>query len=164
MRAAYPELPQFAVTNLAPGVATTFATCCHPVPGDRIAGVRTSGRTVVIHRQDCRTLQSVKVPLENLLDLDWDSTLLRFGAAGSLVSFTGRISVVADDDPGTLAALTDAVAKHDGLISGVKVVSRDKDTVAILMDTGVRDLPHLFKIIGGLRAAPGTRSVERVQG
>jgi GTP pyrophosphokinase len=32
---------------------TTMAKCCHPVPGDPVAGYVTQGRGVTIHREDC---------------------------------------------------------------------------------------------------------------
>jgi len=32
---------------------TTIAKCCHPVPGDPVAGYITLGRGVTIHREDC---------------------------------------------------------------------------------------------------------------
>ena len=32
---------------------TTIAKCCHPVPGDPVAGYVTQGRGVTIHREDC---------------------------------------------------------------------------------------------------------------
>ena len=43
------EVPEWGKTSvsirgLTPGVGYTLATCCHPVPGDRIVGTRRSGR------------------------------------------------------------------------------------------------------------------------
>ena len=46
------------VTGLVPGMAYTFAGCCHPVPGDEIVGIVTTGKGVTIHGRDCQTLAS----------------------------------------------------------------------------------------------------------
>ena len=34
-----------------------FAGCCHPLPGDRIVGVVTTGKGITIHTIDCETLE-----------------------------------------------------------------------------------------------------------
>jgi len=51
---------------------THMARCCHPVPGDPVAGYVTQGRGVTIHREDCR--QVVRWRSENsprLLQVRW---------------------------------------------------------------------------------------------
>ncbi len=51
---------------------THMAKCCHPVPGDPVAGYVTQGRGVTIHRDDCR--QVVHWRAENsprLLQVRW---------------------------------------------------------------------------------------------
>ncbi len=51
---------------------TTMAKCCHPVPGDPVAGYVTQGRGVTIHREDCG--QVVHWRAENsprLLKVNW---------------------------------------------------------------------------------------------
>jgi GTP pyrophosphokinase len=51
---------------------TTMAKCCHPVPGDPVAGYVTQGRGVTIHREDCG--QIVHWRAENnprLLKVNW---------------------------------------------------------------------------------------------
>jgi GTP pyrophosphokinase len=51
------EKPNAADDVVIEGVGnlmTHMAKCCHPVPGDRVAGYITQGRGVTIHREDCR--------------------------------------------------------------------------------------------------------------
>jgi hypothetical protein len=47
-----------AIKGLTPGVAVHLAGCCHPIPGDRIVGIQTTGKGVTIHTIDCETLES----------------------------------------------------------------------------------------------------------
>ncbi|MGC2412818.1 MAG: bifunctional (p)ppGpp synthetase/guanosine-3',5'-bis(diphosphate) 3'-pyrophosphohydrolase, partial [Stellaceae bacterium] len=46
------------IRGLIPGMAVHFAGCCHPLPGDRIVGIVTTGKGVTIHTIDCETLDT----------------------------------------------------------------------------------------------------------
>ena len=48
---------QSPINGLIPGMAINFAKCCHPLPGDRIVGIVTTGKGVTIHTIDCPTLE-----------------------------------------------------------------------------------------------------------
>ena len=95
------------------------------------------------------------------MDWNYDGIARRAGKQGD--GFTGRISVIASNNPAALATLTNAVAKQDGAISNLKVVHRQQDFFEILVDVDVRDLRHLSNVIAGLRAAKGITEVERVR-
>ncbi len=77
---------------------------------------------------------------------------------------TGRISVIGAHEPGMLAHVTNAVSKHDGSITNLKIVNKQQDFQEILLDVEVRDLRHLSNVIAGLRAAHGVTQVERARG
>src|SRR5690606_15590341 len=47
-----------SIKGLTPGMGFTLAECCHPVPGDRIVGLRVKGEGVVVHAIDCLELAS----------------------------------------------------------------------------------------------------------
>ena len=42
-----------SIKGLTPGMGFTLAECCHPVPGDRIVGLRREGEGVQVHSIDC---------------------------------------------------------------------------------------------------------------
>ena len=64
---------QIAIRGLIPGMAVHFARCCHPLPGDRIVGIITTGKGVTIHTIDCATLESFSDTPERWIDVGWDS-------------------------------------------------------------------------------------------
>ena len=64
---------QIAIRGLIPGMAVHFARCCHPLPGDRIVGIITTGKGVTIHTIDCATLESFSEAPERWIDVGWDS-------------------------------------------------------------------------------------------
>jgi GTP diphosphokinase / guanosine-3',5'-bis(diphosphate) 3'-diphosphatase len=146
------------ITGLVPGMAYHFAGCCHPVPGDDIVGIVATGKGVTIHARDCQTLEGFAATPERYIDVGWNLE------AGPGVAHTGRISVIAENEPSALADLTNALAKHEGAISNLKIVNRQQDFLEVLVDVEVRDLMHLAKVIAGLRGVPRIKSVERAKG
>ena len=60
------------IQGLIPGMAMHFAGCCHPLPGDRIVGIVTTGRGVTVHTIDCDTLETYTEEPERWLDLSWN--------------------------------------------------------------------------------------------
>ncbi len=59
------------IKGLIPGMAVHMARCCHPLPGDRIVGIVTTGKGVTIHTIDCETLETFADTPERWLDVSW---------------------------------------------------------------------------------------------
>ena len=148
------------ITGLVAGMVIHYAGCCHPLPGDRIVGIVSTGKGVTVHTKECPTADAFSATPERFLDVDWDEAEV----ARTCSMHTGRISAVATNKVGALAALTNAVAKQDGAISNLKVVNRQQDFFEVLLDVEVRDVRHLANVIAGLRAAGGVTQVERARG
>ncbi|MBV8399581.1 MAG: bifunctional (p)ppGpp synthetase/guanosine-3',5'-bis(diphosphate) 3'-pyrophosphohydrolase, partial [Acetobacteraceae bacterium] len=156
-----PESTGTPIRGLIPGMAVHYAGCCHPLPGDRIVGIVTTGKGVTIHTRDCLTLESFAATPERFIDVEWDYALA--AKADGRAAHTGRISVIAANEPGALAGLTNAIAKHEGAINNLRIVNRQQDFFEILIDVDVRDLRHLSAVIAGLRGAPSITQVERAR-
>ena len=153
-RAAQPgEQP---ITGLVAGMPYHFAGCCHPLPGERIIGIVTTGKGVTIHAADCPTLEQFAQTPERFLDIDWDDT-----TSGGRA---GRITVETVNRPHALACLTDTVAQQDGVVTGLRVLNRDADTCEVALDVEVSDLRHLERVMGALRAPAENLRVERARG
>ena len=60
------------IRGVIPGLATHFARCCHPIPGDRIVGIITTGKGVTVHTDECLTLESFSHTPERWIELDWE--------------------------------------------------------------------------------------------
>ena len=69
--------------------------------------------------------------------------------------------MIAANEPGALASLTNAIAKQEGAVASLKIVNRQADFIEALVDVDVRDVAHLSKVIAGLRGAVGVKGVER---
>ena len=139
-------------------MAMHYAACCHPLPGDRIVGIVTTGRGVTIHTIDCETLESFTDAPERWLDVAWESD--RDGDA----LYLGRIKLVVTNEPGSLGGLSMTIAKNSGNISNLKITNRSTDFFEILVDIEVHDVKHLATIITALRATSTINFAERSRG
>jgi guanosine-3',5'-bis(diphosphate) 3'-pyrophosphohydrolase len=149
---------QIAITGLIPGMAVHFARCCHPLPGDRIVGIITTGKGVTIHTIDCATLESFSEAPERWIDVGWDS--VSEGAPGV---YTGRLKITVSNQPGSLSSLSTVIARHEGNISNLRIVNRSMDFFDMVIDVEVADVKHLADITAALRATPAINAVERAR-
>jgi GTP diphosphokinase / guanosine-3',5'-bis(diphosphate) 3'-diphosphatase len=146
--------------GLIPGMAVHYANCCHPLPGDRIVGIVTTGKGVTIHTIDCRTLESFADMPERWLDVAWQDDEADTEAEARV----GRIKLVLLNEPGALSSLSTVIAKNLGNILNLKITHRSQDFFEMFIDVEVRNVKHLSNIIAALRATPAINSVERARG
>lgn len=147
-----------ALKGLIPGMAVHFARCCHPLPGDAIVGIVSTGRGVTIHTRDCETLESFRDTPERWIDVGWGDG---YGKENSMV---GRLSVVLTNQPHSLGALTTIIAKSGCNILNLKITNRTTDFFDILVDIEVKDSNHLMNVIAALRASTAINAVDRTKG
>ena len=148
--------PPVPIRGLIPGMAMHFAGCCHPLPGDRIVGIVSTGKGVTIHTIDCEQLEGFADEPARWLDVAWEADESTFHVS--------RIAVTVQNAPGSLGDLSTIIARNDGNISNLKIVNRSTDFFDLMVDIEVRDVKHLTDIIAALRATPTINSVERARG
>lgn len=146
------------IKGLIPGMAMHFARCCHPLPGDRIVGIVTTGKGVTIHTIDCDTLETFADTPERWIDVSWGE------GPDSPESHVGRIQVTFLNKPGGLGTVSTVIGKSGGNIVNLKITNRSLDFWDILIDVYVKDTKHLNNIIAALRATPEITSVDRSRG
>lgn len=145
------------IKGLIPGMAIHFAKCCHPIPGDRIVGIVTTGKGITIHVMDCETLENYADSPERWIDVAWEH------GKEEAPQHIGRLRAHISHEPAALATVTNVIAKELGNISNLKITHRSTDFFEILLDLEVRDTRHLNNIIANLRAKEVVQSVERWQ-
>ena len=140
-----------SIRGLKPGNAYTLAQCCHPVPGDRIVGLRRKGESVEVHNIQCLSLAS---GIDNdWLDLDWGN---RSGLA------TGRLSVTLYDRRGTIAEMANIVARNNADVRSLDKVRIEDPFATYEIDIEVQDLAHLTRILSALRASDAVAQADRI--
>ena len=143
--------------GLIPGMAFHYARCCHPLPGERIVGIVTTGKGVTVHTIDCETLEGFQSMPERWLDVSWD-------VDAEASHHIGRLGIVLENEPGSLGSVTSTIGKNFGNIINFKIVSRSVDFFEMQIDVEVNHVKHLKNIIAALRATPVISSVERARG
>lgn len=143
------------IKGLIPGMALHFAGCCHPIPGDRIVGIVTTGKGITVHTMDCETLENYSDSPERWIDIAWDT-------GGQDDVHVGRMRAMVSHETAALATVANVIAKEIGNISNMKIVNRSSDFFEILIDVEVRNARHLDAIISSLRAKEVVQSIERL--
>jgi len=145
------------IKGLIPGMAMHFAKCCHPIPGDQIVGIVTTGKGITIHTTYCETLENFSDTPERWIDVAWDTS-------GNGEQHISRIKAMVSHEAGGLAAITNIIAKDHGNITNLKIINRSIDFFELLIDIEVQDIRHLNSIIASLKGKNLVQSVERYYG
>jgi GTP diphosphokinase / guanosine-3',5'-bis(diphosphate) 3'-diphosphatase len=146
------------IKGLVPGMAIHYAGCCHPIPGDNIVGIVTTGRGITIHTLDCTTLDNYSETPERWIEVSWDTN------SDKSASYVGRLRVNVNHAPGAIAALANAIAQQNGNINHLKITNRTTDFFEILVDVEVKNDIHMHNVIANIRSKEQINSVERYVG
>ncbi len=141
------------IKGVVSGMAIHYAHCCHPLPGERIVGIVTTGKGITVHALDCFALEKFNDMPEIWLEISWDREGQSFHK-GSLVAILAN-------EPGSLADVTKIISLNEGNISNIQVVSRDLDYYKFNIDLEVKNITHLNQIIAAMRLSQFVESVER---
>jgi len=140
-----------SIKGLTAGMGFELAHCCHPVPGDRIVGLRRPDHKVEVHTIDCLSLASG-------IDADWLDVSWGDRTTGAI----GRLRLVLYNRPGTLAEVTQIFATNRANVTNLQMAHRDEPFGTYEVDLEVSDLAHLTRILGSLRASDAVAEAERI--
>jgi GTP diphosphokinase / guanosine-3',5'-bis(diphosphate) 3'-diphosphatase len=140
-----------SIRGLTPGVGYHLGDCCHPIPGDRIVGLRMPDKPVEVHTIECDRLVSGN-------DADWVD--LRWGQGSDGAS--ARLRVIIHNRPGALGEIAGIFGYQKANIVNLRMTARDQEFHTFEVDLEVHDLGHLMRIISGLRSSEAVAQADRV--
>jgi guanosine-3',5'-bis(diphosphate) 3'-pyrophosphohydrolase len=140
-----------SIRGLTAGVGFSLAECCHPVPGDRIVGLRKAGEPVEVHAIDCLELASG-------IDADWIDLSWGKRSHGAV----GRLRVTLYDRTGTLAEMAGLFAQNHANVVALEQTHTDHPFTTYEVELDVQDLAHLTRILSALRASDAVAQAERI--
>ncbi|MEP4248391.1 RelA/SpoT family protein [Tateyamaria sp.] len=163
VQAIYPDLQakpgkvvdaRRAVIGLLPGQKFQRATCCEPLPGERIVGITFRGEGVVVHAIDCEQLADYESQLDRWLDLRWHD-----GSHAAVYGAT--LDVTIGNDAGVLGRICTLIGEGKANISDLVFKDRKPDFYRLLVYVELRDAQHLHTLMSALAAESDVASVAR---
>ncbi|HHI71404.1 MAG TPA: bifunctional (p)ppGpp synthetase/guanosine-3',5'-bis(diphosphate) 3'-pyrophosphohydrolase, partial [Rhodobacteraceae bacterium] len=143
-----------AVVGLEKGQSFERASCCQPVPGERIVGISYRGKGVVVHAIDCPVLSEFEDQNERWVDLYWHSGK---HPAAHTVSLMATIA----NDAGVLGRICTLIGEQKANIADLIFLDRKPDFYRILIDVDLRDVEHLHTVMTALEADSDVAALER---
>ncbi|NMW32139.1 bifunctional (p)ppGpp synthetase/guanosine-3',5'-bis(diphosphate) 3'-pyrophosphohydrolase [Altererythrobacter sp. RZ02] len=140
-----------SIRGLTPGAGYHLSECCHPVPGDRIVGLRSPGKGVEVHTIDC-------LQLATGVDADWLD--LSWGKASK--GAVGHLRATLYDRPGALAEMAGIFGQNMANIRALTLSQTEHPFGVYEVDLEVQDLAHLTRIVSALRASDAVAQAERI--
>ena len=140
-----------SIKGLTPGMGFSLAQCCHPVPGDRIVGLRREGKGVEVHAIDC-------FELANGEDADWVDLSWGAHSHGAIC----RMNATLYNRPGTLAEMAGIFANNNANVINLELTQRDDPFHTYDVELEVQDLAHLTRILSSLRASDSIAQADRI--
>ncbi|HEY8683525.1 MAG TPA: bifunctional (p)ppGpp synthetase/guanosine-3',5'-bis(diphosphate) 3'-pyrophosphohydrolase, partial [Rhodanobacter sp.] len=130
------------ITGAERGVLS-FANCCHPLPGDDIIGYLSSGKGIVVHREECPNVVELRKSPERCVAIEWDRDVQG--------DYRAELRIEVINRPGVLATVAAAIAAADSNIENVEYVERDAAAATLLFTMEVKSRKHLADVIRRVR-------------
>ena len=139
------------------GLSVQYASCCHPIPGDRITGYLGRGEGLVVHTDDCpvgrRLLDRDR---ERFLEVEWADEPVR--------TFESAVIVTVTNGKGVLARVAAALAAAEADITHVDMGMEPAQTATDLkFSIAVRDRVHLAEVLRSLKRTPSVLKAQRLR-
>jgi len=167
IKTLYPEkvtglsLPVFGARSLSflglePGQEANTASCCMPIPGERIVGIAIRRKGITIHAIDCDNLEELGDIPENWIDLSWPE-----GEAQS--SHPTSLTISMYNGMGVLGRICSLIGERGANITNIDFVDRKPDFYKIVIEMHVKDLKHLSDIMTSIDADSDVSVVARTR-
>lgn len=132
------------------------ATCCQPLPGERIIGITYRGKGVVAHAMDCDALAEYDDQPERWVDLRWLD-----GTHPAVYGVTLDLTI--SNDAGVLGRVCSLIGEQKANISDLNFVDRKPDFYRLSADVELQGIAHLHQVMTALEAETAVARVSRVR-
>ncbi|NOX39838.1 MAG: bifunctional (p)ppGpp synthetase/guanosine-3',5'-bis(diphosphate) 3'-pyrophosphohydrolase [Alphaproteobacteria bacterium] len=160
----YPELlreqpvdsgkPAPAMVGLSAEQTATPASCCQPVPGERIVGITYRGKGVRVHAIDCEALTQLEDQPDRWIDLHWSE-------GDHAAVNIAPLELTLANDAGALGRICTLIGEQNANISDMHFTDKKPDFYKMLLDIQVRDVGHLHNVITAVEADSDVAQVVR---
>ncbi|PIZ03565.1 MAG: bifunctional GTP diphosphokinase/guanosine-3',5'-bis(diphosphate) 3'-diphosphatase [Gammaproteobacteria bacterium CG_4_10_14_0_8_um_filter_38_16] len=137
------------------GMLLSFASCCHPIPGDFIVGSMKAGKGIVVHVHDCKRVAKFLNQPTQCVPLRWSDDVVG--------EFLVMVGVAVKNERGVLANLAAVISDSDGNIDDIQVNDREGFYYEVTFKLLVKDRLHLARILKNLRQVPQVVKIMRAK-
>jgi GTP pyrophosphokinase len=137
------------------GLSVQYASCCKPIPGDRIVGYLGRGEGLTVHAEDCPTGRRLLTrDSERFLQVEWADEPVR--------PFETMVLVTVTNGKGVLARVASAIAAAEADITHVDMGDEPAQTATdIRFSISVRDRQHLADVLRSLKRTTSVLKAQR---
>ena len=133
----------------------SYAKCCHPIPGDAVAGYISSERGIVVLREHCHNLAELRENADRLVPLRWDDNVEG--------EFVAALRIEVENRRGMLAVLATRINSLDANIEKISTEDKDYQFSFVNLEMSVRNRVHLANILKRIRALKEVHKVTRIK-
>ncbi|MEM0955637.1 MAG: bifunctional GTP diphosphokinase/guanosine-3',5'-bis pyrophosphate 3'-pyrophosphohydrolase [Pseudomonadota bacterium] len=137
------------------GFMVSYAKCCHPIPGDAIAGYISSERGIVVHRDRCHNLSELRENADRLVALRWDDNVEG--------EFVAALRIEVENRRGMLAVLATRINSMDANIEKISTEDRDHQFSHVNLEMSIKNRVHLASILKRIRSLKEVHKVTRIR-
>ncbi len=142
--------------ELETDIATKYAACCNPIPGDEVFGFTSKTGAINIHRTNCRNAPDLLVNHpDRIVPVEWSRQ--------KDVQFVAALRVMGEDRVGIVSDITTVISKN--LSTNIRSITVDSEdgifegTIVLY----VSDLEHLRRLIERIKKLDGIHGVYRFE-
>ena len=130
-------------------IKVNLASCCKPIPGDRIVGYITKGNGINVHRSVCPNISDS----ERLIDVSWNEIKDK--------KYSTNLLITATDNKNVLIDIISKTSSSEVIIQSINTINTTEDymfDIAILVPNKER----LVKFMNDISALKSIKNVERL--
>lgn len=131
-------------------IKVNIASCCKPIPGDRIVGYITKGNGISVHRSVCPNVSDIE---ERLIEVKWNDTINK--------KYSTNILVCASNNKNVLIDIISKTSSSDIIVQSINSINTSEDfmfNITVL----VSNKEKLLKFINDLEMLDSIIRVERL--
>ncbi|MDD4547554.1 MAG: bifunctional (p)ppGpp synthetase/guanosine-3',5'-bis(diphosphate) 3'-pyrophosphohydrolase [Bacilli bacterium] len=131
-------------------IKVNVASCCKPVPGDRIVGYITKGYGITVHRMVCPNVRELE---ERIIDVMWNDTVVK--------KYPTTVLVNAISNDNLLLNIISKTSNSNVVVQNINAVNKS-DTFLYEIVILVEHKENAIKFINDVKTIPNVISIERI--
>ena len=141
------------VIDSSEGQVVNFGRCCHPIPGDVIMGHLSSGRGLVVHREECPNIADIRDNPEVCMPISWSPEVTG--------EFQVELWIDVEMFRGVVAQLAARISNDKAGIDNISIEERGAAVSVLKLMLRVSDRIHLANLMRRIRLEPYVKKVRR---